>query len=1082
MRTTRKVLLALVLTLCVAAVLSVCAFAALDFETDLPTGVTRDQEGWVNSGYADVDTEDGWYLMTGVDYSATETSFPTFVEMAACQFYWNKTTGEAVWVVTSNNMSSNYGEETEKSVVNASADYKKSLYAYAASFVDITGTSGNIYATTFAKDGAVDASKYVQQNASAYPIYERYIGKKIAKAIWTNVYASREGYLDFVAYKATLGYAETDKVTDEAHQDLLVEYAYNNVTNYKQVVNVKEKGGKYTLCWVLNQLSNDGYVFDSVEFRAKSGVSSIIFTTLGMTLSKLETKKVLFDAKIATLSFQDVDRGLFREASNLKTFAHVTFNTDGTYTGEVTEDLINLTGFTKVTIFNKKYNGVAADRAFGDMFSSSAKLENVLLFSSIKAGENEWAGVIDADMFYGDAGLKTVTVTAPLTMIGYRGLADCESLATIDLKGGVSSSIVIEANAFGGTTVPANITIQVYTERDKATMTAALVNAGVEGVTVVNMNPPVATEIDKAIVADGYSIRQNDENAKNKGPALRAEFTLLGSIVGNSSLELVDFGVIVFSENTFKNIYNEDIYAVYDAVLAGNDARIIRKSAKNGPYVRINEETGDITFAAAITNIPAENYTSAIYTYAYAVWSDGEELTYKYTTYTSERTGKTAHSLYDMTIFAFRNGLLNSENTDADKLFPVLEKGALAYEGNIQPSAPNKYDTTKTKFFDLPLYAHTNYSGFYSSTDTIEETSSTNILWSVFVDGNEYVVVYRKGNGTGAALLPGVSAAYTTVSHPWNSNYKAESAKTPAISGNVYKNIKTLVIDYGIEGVMINGDGALGAMAYVETIVYPNGFSNVHHHKRDWAKVDGVYKVDSNGNGNSYDGSDNNGLGYLFAGDNALKDVIWANNDGIPHMADFTLAEGEEMKHLVDLRGMGSVPTNQESFADCFAIENIVFGTKPKRVIYKNVFKSMDALERAWFETEHTLGKTYEAPAAKTIDISTPKSGTWAGFEGRLFGIKSNGYTVVLYSGTAASTTWKASFFFGSGVAGEDTAAIDALTVKLVIVDSKGNPTDPSDTFLGKIDSGVAGRVYIYRATGDNAGKYVTTTGKVFSN
>ena len=59
MRTTRKVLLALVLTLCVAAVLSVCAFAALNFETDLPTGVTRDQEGWVNSGYADVDTEDG---------------------------------------------------------------------------------------------------------------------------------------------------------------------------------------------------------------------------------------------------------------------------------------------------------------------------------------------------------------------------------------------------------------------------------------------------------------------------------------------------------------------------------------------------------------------------------------------------------------------------------------------------------------------------------------------------------------------------------------------------------------------------------------------------------------------------------------------------------------------------------------------------------------------------------------------------------------------------------------------------------------------------------------------------------------
>ena len=49
MRTSRKILLALVLTLCVAAVLSVCAFA-FDIYTDLPSGVTKDQEGWVDSG------------------------------------------------------------------------------------------------------------------------------------------------------------------------------------------------------------------------------------------------------------------------------------------------------------------------------------------------------------------------------------------------------------------------------------------------------------------------------------------------------------------------------------------------------------------------------------------------------------------------------------------------------------------------------------------------------------------------------------------------------------------------------------------------------------------------------------------------------------------------------------------------------------------------------------------------------------------------------------------------------------------------------------------------------------------------
>ena len=150
---------------------------------------------------------------------------------------------------------------------------------------------------------------------------------------------------------------------------------------------------------------------------------------------------------------------------------------------------------------------------------------------------------------------------------------------------------------------------------------------------------------------------------------------------------------------------------MFEAVLAGTDTRIKRKSAKNGPYVRV-ADNGDITFAAAITGIPAGNYTSGIYTYAYAAWTnEAGDVTYTQVTYTSTRTGKAVHSLYDMTIFAFRSGIVNSQNTDADKLWPILEKGALTItkgdEKAINENLVEGYTFTDNKFtyLDLPLRA-----------------------------------------------------------------------------------------------------------------------------------------------------------------------------------------------------------------------------------------------------------------------------------------------------------------------------------------------------------------------------------------
>ena len=80
MKTTRKILLALVLTLAVAAVMSVCAFAAYNLDLDLPAGVVKGDAKWVDSGYADIDAEgSGWIMIgkTGKDYSGTTETYPT---------------------------------------------------------------------------------------------------------------------------------------------------------------------------------------------------------------------------------------------------------------------------------------------------------------------------------------------------------------------------------------------------------------------------------------------------------------------------------------------------------------------------------------------------------------------------------------------------------------------------------------------------------------------------------------------------------------------------------------------------------------------------------------------------------------------------------------------------------------------------------------------------------------------------------------------------------------------------------------------------------------------------------------------
>ena len=91
MRNTRKIFLALILTLCVAAILSVCAFASDNIPEDMPQGVPFGQAGFADPVYADINQE-GWYLI-GAEIRTTQYqngTYPVYAYLGGSRFYWNK--------------------------------------------------------------------------------------------------------------------------------------------------------------------------------------------------------------------------------------------------------------------------------------------------------------------------------------------------------------------------------------------------------------------------------------------------------------------------------------------------------------------------------------------------------------------------------------------------------------------------------------------------------------------------------------------------------------------------------------------------------------------------------------------------------------------------------------------------------------------------------------------------------------------------------------------------------------------------------------------------------------------------------
>ncbi len=730
---------------------------------------------------------------------------------------------------------------------------------------------------------------------------------------------------------------------------------------------------------------------EHIEIRGGAAFNNIAYVTC--RFSKTKTLKI--SDTVDEMNGSKSDSAVLIGLKACGTVGHGSWASDGTFTPSTyKEGVADFTGFTSLKVSGGQYaskavmyhgNLMAGNTAITDIIlpytltSTTAYKPAVYVNNAWTAGTEtvnpaddafggEYSGIIPSEMAKNATALRNVTIPAGvnLKLIEKSAFNGCTALKTVNILGTVDSELSIEAYAFDKVS---GLTVNVYDNTSLANMQKALATAGVTGVTVVNASP---TNI--AVKPVGYSFRQNASASDiTAGPALRAEFKLLADKVTAAEAEgytLADFGVVVFSEKTLNSTaYNGDLNAIVAAVMAGQDTNKIKLvSAINREtgvqrLVRV-DENGDKVFAAAITNIPDIDYTSAVYTYAYAAWiKDGnaENIEYTYTTYTSDRTGKTPHSLYDVTVYAFREGKANSQNTDADKLWPILEKGALSVTSADITALPEGLVAGYTfgadgkfTYLNQPLRKwvfNTGKLDWNSYGNYVEKDSTTNVNWSILVDGDELIVVYTAASSE-KATIPGINGAKENyrATTPFCSEYftgaqiaasvtaagdkkgviTGSTVYTPIISQTNEDKITTLVIDYGMDsfgGKWMNDTNT----SNLATIVYPEGMT-----------------VEAS---------------QILFGAGTISEIIYASS-GKTSLTEDTQAEG--FGKIADLSGLAKVDLINMPFSSAKKIENLILPENTTGDNSQELFKDNNALKRVWM-----IGS--DVPAEGTLDLTKTK-------------------------------------------------------------------------------------------------------------
>ncbi len=607
----------------------------------------------------------------------------------------------------------------------------------------------------------------------------------------------------------------------------------------------------------------------------------------------------------------------------------------------------------------------------------------------------QFAGMIPYEFAYKATSLYTVEIPEGVTLhrIYKKAFDGCTSLKEIYLNGTVSESFTVDAGAFGsGTGNVSGVVIYVSGVKAQRIINNALSAAGYTDRSKVMA---YCDSVESPIEADGFQVKIGTNYNGLRGLFSFDEDSKV--VYETLGLEFSEYGVLVCTRTTAEK-YGVD----NNTLLNSNDSKIkkiaVEKADGTGENRYVNYEKRQ--FCIALTGIPKDNSMDDIYFVGYSIWKydDGTEMAL-FTNYMAQDEEPYAN-LYEVTLGLFKNGLLNTEtveNAGGDVnaiIWSPLEKGAVTVASSDFGTGTPKNSSTSTTYtlnvsatynsdgsftyLNLPLHALTGATSnnYNFNPSGYEETASTNVLWSLYQDGDNYVAVYRRDPAAASdatAFLPTQTIQGNNGVHPFRENYG--SLKTKNVSGDVTiyspvlssakaQKVKTLVIDYGVNSTESrssterNGFAALANAKYTETIVYPNDF-----------------KV-------------NTASESLFRNNTALKNVIWANKPADTesqkyHMGDVTGA----LSCLADLRGMGVINPNA-LFMDS-GVENVVFAGYSSDS-HVQTYANAASLNRVWIDG---AGQT-AAPAEKTIDLTGDTKITKLGRQ--CFALTTDGFTIKL--------------------------------------------------------------------------------------
>ncbi len=757
----------------------------------IPQGVPNTDTAYEKAWFSDIDNGEGWIQIGSSVTKATVGEAedgsavpPKFFDVGGGRAYYNEALGKLVVVVTSTQISGNYGEQSS---------YTQAMYDYNYNNFKQLAIANHDTAMNPAKD----------QNYSADGCTTTWIAK-------SNMAPYATAYNEAIA---------AGKTVDEA-KDAAGEAVAKKCLQWTKIRNSEDIGSVWKLAYWVYNLAGTITEFELRSTRTAS-IHSGCYWFDG--LDDVETVKICKNINAAI--FAQTGVGCFYGMNSVTTIGHGEFASDGTFTPTTyVPGIANLTALSGSTaeklgwafLNNKGVRVASVPRIDKFMFSGATNVEKI---------------IVPADF--------TVTTFAESAFSGASALEYIEILGTVD------PAFTVGKDVFTNTS---GVTVVVNTAEEKGYVDAALSAASVTGVEVITAEnyikvPTTAVKADSFSVKmkETTGLRALFTFDETIASTNRYEgFTLVSYGVFASS-----YDNFINTYNGDENALFEAARLVTDN--EGSKIKFVPVYKEDGTGVNRYVDYDSRTFCVALTGIPAENSLSDIYMAGYAVWRDGQgRETVNIVTYEMPDAMK-AVNLYEITLGLAKKGIINSKNTDKACFLDTLKAGALTTKDftahtNSAINAYNDFlneDGTFTYWnVDYRKYTGATASGWGYDARGIEETATTGVQWSIVQDGEGYIVILSKDSEQegGNYILPttGRSSSkqyYAPFHYQYGDTVKvhADAASgmkvySPAISKTLYEKITTVIVD---DGIVAFDEDALCGNKYITTFVFPESLVSI---------------------------------------------------------------------------------------------------------------------------------------------------------------------------------------------------------------------------------------------------------------